>query len=148
MTAQPASARSDRATTSKPRTVLLLAGAIVLAVALNAAIALAATAMGAPAGYSPLSLPVQALFTVLGVVVGWVGWNLVRNRARNPRRTLQILIPVVLIASLIPDLLLLALGFIPGTNVQAVVALMLMHVVVVGCAVPAYVLASPVLQTR
>ena len=39
---------------------------------------------------------------------------------------------------------LLATGFIPGTRPAAVVALMIMHVVVLACAVPAYALLSPV----
>jgi hypothetical protein len=42
----------------------------------------------------------------------------------------------------VPDILLLALGFIPGTVPVAVYALMLMHVVVVAVAVPAYVIAA------
>jgi len=46
------------------------------------------------------------------------------------------------VVSLVPDLVLLIAPVIPGTNPPAVISLMLMHLVVVGCAVPAYVLAS------
>jgi len=46
------------------------------------------------------------------------------------------------VVSLVPDLVLLIARVIPGTNPPAVISLMLMHLVVVGCAVPAYVLAS------
>ncbi|MFS0735054.1 DUF6069 family protein [Microbacterium sp. 1P10UB] len=137
-----ASSLPRQASTSKGRTVLLLATAVVTAVVVNACIALAAVAFGAPAGYGPLSVPAQALFTVIGVVVGWIGWTLVHARARNPRRVLRILVPVVTLASLVPDVLLLVFGFIPGTNLPAVAALMLMHLVVVACAVTAYVLAG------
>ena len=42
----------------------------------------------------------------------------------------------------IPDVLLLALRFILGTTVSAVIALMVMHLVVVAVAVPAYMWAS------
>ncbi len=123
-------------------TVLLLAAAALVAVALNAAIAWVGVMLGAPAGYGPLSLPAQALFTVIGVAVGWIGWRLVMTRARHPRRVLRILVPVVTALTLVPDLLLLAAPVISGTNVAAVVSLMCMHLVVVACAVPAYVLAS------
>jgi hypothetical protein len=148
MTTATSTSTSRRASTSRGRIALLLIAAIVVAVALNACIALIAVALGAPAGYGPISLPAQALFTVLGVVVGWIGWSLVRSRARNPRSVLQVLVPVVTVASLIPDVLLLVWGFIPGTNPPAVIALMLMHVVVAACAVAAYVLAAPVGNSR
>ncbi|RZU11080.1 hypothetical protein EV645_6238 [Kribbella rubisoli] len=46
--------------------------------------------------------------------------------------------PAVLVLSMIPDLLLLATGFIPHTSGIAVAGLMLMHVVVTAVAVPAY----------
>ncbi|WP_368497173.1 DUF6069 family protein [Herbiconiux sp. A18JL235] len=121
-------------------TALLLAAAALVAVALNAAIAWVGVTLGAPAGYGPLSLPAQAIFTVIGVAVGWIGWRLVTTRARHPRRVLRILVPVVTALTLVPDLLLLAAPVIPGTNAAAVVSLMCMHLVVVACAIPAYIL--------
>ena len=123
-------------------TALVLVGAIVAAIAINAVIAWVATAFGAPAGYGPLSLPAQALFTIVSVVVGWVGWRLISARARDPRRVLRILVPLVVAVSLIPDLLLLAFPVIPGSTPAAVIALMLMHLVVAACAVSGYVLAT------
>lgn len=135
--------RADRRTTgSRLRTALILTAAIAVAIATNSVVALLAVAAGAPATYGPLTLPAYALFTTLGIVVGWIGWSLVRRRARNPRRTLSILVPIVTVASFIPDVLLLVLRFIPGTTVSAVIGLMVMHVVVVGVAVPAYIWAS------
>lgn len=134
--AQPA------ATRPRVRAALILAAAVAIAIALNAVVAAVAIATGAPAAYGPLTPPAFGLFTALGVAAGWVGWSLVRRHAKYPRRTLSILVPVVTIASFIPDVLLLALGFIPGTTTGAVIALMVMHVVVVAVAVPAYALAS------
>jgi len=131
-------ARGSHAT----RTAILLAAAVLVAVAVNAGVAALGMAWGAPHGYGPMSLPAQALFTVAGVVVGWVGWRLVVSRARDPRRTLWFLVPIVTVVSLVPDLVLLLAPVIPGTNPPAVISLMLMHLVVVGCAVPAYVVAS------
>lgn len=110
--------------------------------AANSVVALVAISAGAPATYGPLTFPAYALFTALGVIVGWIGWSLVRRRARDPRRALTMLVPVVTLASFIPDVLLLVLRFIPGTTVSAVVGLMIMHLVVVAVAVPAYAWAS------
>jgi hypothetical protein len=136
-------ARGGRlASESRSRTALILAAAVVVAVAANAVVATIAVAVGAPATYGPLTFPAYGLFTVLGIVAGWIGWSLVRRRARDPRRTLTMLVPIVTVASFIPDILLLALRFIPGTTGSAVVALMVMHLVVVAVAVPAYVWAS------
>lgn len=127
---------------SRVRTTLLLAGAGVIAIAVNAAIAAAAITLGAPSGYGPLTVPANALLTIVGLAIGWVGWLFVQSRSRNPRRTLMVLVPLVTLLSFVPDILLLAVRFVPGTNAPAVIALMLMHLVVVACAVPAYWLAS------
>lgn len=133
---------SRTASPSRIRTALILAAATVAAVAVNAAVATVAVAAGAPSRYGPLTFPAYTLFTVLGVVIGWVGWTLVSRRAREPRRVLSILVPAVTLLSLVPDVLLLAFRFVPGTTTAAAVALMVMHLVVVLIAVPAYVLAS------
>jgi len=134
--AQPA------ATRPRARAALILTAAVAIAIALNAVVAAVAIATGAPASYGPLTPPAFGLFTALGVAAGWVGWSLVTRRAKDSRRTLSILVPLVTVASFIPDVLLLALGFIPGTTTGAVIALMVMHVVVVAVAVPAYALAT------
>lgn len=129
-------------TRSRMRAGIILLAAAVVAILLNAVVAAVAVAAGAPSGYGPLTPPAYGLFTVLGIGIGWLGWRLVLSRARDPRRTLSILVPVVLVTSFIPDILLLVLRFIPGTTTSAAVALMAMHVVVVLVAVPAYVLAT------
>jgi hypothetical protein len=122
--------------------VAILVVAVLVAVAVNAAVAAVAVAAGASADYGPLTFPAYTLFTVLGIAAGWVGWSLVHRHARSPRRALTVLVPVVALVSLVPDVLLLAFRFIPDTTTPAVVALMLMHIVVIAVAVPAYVLAS------
>jgi hypothetical protein len=48
---------------------------------------------------------------------------------------------VVLVLSMIPDLLLLATGFVPHTSGVAVAGLILMHVVVTAVAVLAFELS-------
>ncbi len=124
------------------RTVLILLGAIAGAVAVNAVVAAVAVRAGASASFQPLTPPVYATFTVLGVIAGWIGWRIVRRRSARARTVLMLLVPVVTLASFTPDLVLLATRFIPGTDPTAVVALMAMHVAVVAFAVPGYALAS------
>ncbi len=139
MTATPTAERV--ASRPRLRAAGILIAAVIVAVAVNAAVAAVAIAAGAPSTYGPLTLPAYALFTTLGVAAGWAGWVLVHRRARNPRRTLSLLVPVLTVLSFVPDVLLLVFRFIPGTTTPAVIALMLMHLVVVAVAVPAYALA-------
>ncbi|GAA1663671.1 DUF6069 family protein [Fodinicola feengrottensis] len=124
----------------------ILGGVIVLAVAANTAVAMVAGRFGAESTFAPLTLPVYGAFTVVGVVVGWWGWRFVEGRSARPRATLTALVPVVTVLSLVPDLLLLALRFVPGTNTAGAVALMGMHVVVAVLAVPGYLLTSRLLR--
>ena len=120
-----------------------LAAAAVIAVALNATVAAIAHAAGAPPDFSPLLLPTFALFTVAGIVIGAVGWARIRARSAHPRALLRRLVPVVLVASYVPDLLVGISGLLPGTTWGAVTGLMVMHIVVVGIAVPSYSLVLP-----
>jgi hypothetical protein len=121
----------------------VLAVAAAVAIALDAAIAALAIAGGAPADYGPLTFPAYALFTVVGLLLGWAGWSLVLRRAGRPRRVLMVLVPVVALLSIVPDILLLVFGFVPGTTAGAVVALVAMHVVVLVIGVSAFILATP-----
>jgi hypothetical protein len=130
---------------SRPLTEVgvLVAGAVV-AVAANTAIAFSALAAGASSSFAPLSLPVFAGFTVVGLIAAFFGWRIIRSRSANPARTLSIVVPVLVVLSYIPDVALLALGFIPGSSLTGVVALALMHLVVVGVAVPICLRLVPV----
>lgn len=139
MTASPLAPRV--ASRPRLRTAAILVAAVIVTIAVNAVIAAVAIAAGAPSTYGPLTFPAFALFTTLGIAAGWAGWVLVHRRARDPRRTLRVLVPVLTLLSFVPDVLLLAFRFIPGTTTAGVIALMLMHLVVVAVAVPAYALA-------
>lgn len=134
--------RRSTSRTGAGRTALILIGAIIVAVLLNAAVAAVAIASGAPSDYGPLTLPAYATFTVVGVVAGWAGWLLITRRARDPRRILRVLVPAVVALSLVPDVLLMMFRFIPGTTTSAAIGLMAMHLVVVLVAVPAYTLIT------
>lgn len=131
-------------TASLPRTAVLLAAAIVVAGAANSVIAFAAIAAGASRDYPPLMLPVYLAFTVLGVLVGYLGWRMIRSRVANPARVLRVLVPVALVLSWVPDVILAVVQFIPGTTLTGALALALMHAVVVAVAVPVYARIAPV----
>ena len=107
---------------------------------INSVIAvIARSVFDAPATFQPLTLPAYGFFTVLGAIIGAIGWHLIATRARHATRLLGWLVPTVLVLSLIPDLMLLADKTVqPGTTTAGVIALMLMHFGIAAAAVPAY----------
>ena len=114
----------------------ILAAAVV-ASAGDAAISLLARALGASSRFQALTPAAYVPLTVVGIVLGAIGWGIVRRLAKDPRRLLGRLIPVMVVVSFVPDLALLG-GNQPGTSGLAVVALMVMHVLVATVAVLAY----------
>ncbi len=140
MTTVPASTT----TTALPRrrAAVILIAATALAIAINALVAYIALTAGVSSTFGGLTAPAYTSMTIVGMVVGWVGWRVIATRARNPRKALTIAVPAVLVASFVPDILLATLQFMPGTTATAVAALAVMHVVVVAIAVPAYASAS------
>lgn len=131
-------------TVSAPRTAVLLAAALVVAGLANSVIALTAHAAGASSDYAPLMPPVYLAFTAVGILGGYLGWRIVRRVARHPARALRVLVPVALVLSWVPDVILAIVGFIPGTTLTGAVGLGLMHAVVVAVAVPVYARIAPV----
>ena len=109
-------------------------------VVINSVIALAGRALfDVPAEFQQLTLPVYGMLTVIGAIIGAVGWHLIATRARNATRLLSWLVPTVLVLSLLADLpLLMDKSSMPGTTTAGVLALMLMHFGVAAAAVPAY----------
>jgi len=107
--------------------------ATVAAGAVNSAIALIARALGAdPNVIIGLQPAAYLVLTLIGTVLGAVGWVIVRNRASDPAAVLRVLVPAAVVVSLIPDLLL---GLQAGWGV---LWLVLMHPVVATAAVLAY----------
>ncbi|MEU4652755.1 DUF6069 family protein [Streptomyces sp. NPDC023723] len=125
---------------------LVVAGGLVatavVAVALNAAVAAIAHAAGASDDFEQLHLSDYAFLTVVGVLAGAGGWALVRARAAHPARVLRTWIPVILLITFIPDILL-GTSDQPGTSWGAVIALMVMHLVVAAVAIPAFRVLLP-----
>ncbi len=92
-----------------------------------------------PDVFQPLTPPVYGMLTVIGAILGAIGWHLIATRSRNATRLLGRLVPTVLVLSLIPDVMLLAdRSAQPGITTAGVIALMLMHFGVAAAAVPAY----------
>lgn len=124
------------------RTGLVLVLAVIVAVAVNVVVAWVARGAGATPGFPPLTVPVFGAFTLVGVLVGWAGWRIIEHRSARPGRLLGWLVPVVGLLSFVPDVALGLLRFIPGATWPGVLGLMVMHVVVIVIAVPAYLIAG------
>lgn len=137
-----ASAASPTATTA-PQRVLLAAGlAAVLSGVAAAAVALATGPLGVTQ-LPQLTPAVDAVFAAVAAVIGAIGWQLVRGRAADPRRVLSRLVPAVLAASFVPDVVLGVLTA-ADTGVAPVVALALMHVTTIAISVAVYARVLPV----
>ncbi|MEO6085351.1 MAG: DUF6069 family protein [Umezawaea sp.] len=104
----------------------------------NTVIALLAHAAGASPDFQPLQFGTYLSLTVVGVLAGAVGWQVVRRRAANPAALLRRLVPAVVVVSLVPDVVIGFDDTYPGVSWGAVAALMLMHVAVALVAVPVY----------
>ena len=136
----PTSASAHRP--SAGHTVGSLAFAILVGAAgagiATAVIALIARAAGASEDFQPLWPSAYLPLTVIGVLAGAIGWQIVRRRAKDPATLLRWLVPTVVVVSLVPDV---AVGFsdsYPGVSWGAVAALILMHLAVAAVAVPVY----------
>jgi len=101
-------------------------------------IALIARAAGASHDFKPLWPSSYLPLTVLGVLAGAIGWQIIRRRATRPAAVLRWLVPTVVVLSFIPDIAVGAAGGSPGVSWGAVSALMLMHLTVAAVAVAVY----------
>ena len=114
---------------------LLVLATVAASAAVTSAIALVAHATGAGEGFAPLQPQIYLTFAVVGTLAALGGWaHIVRIVARSAR-LLRVLVPVLVVLSLVPDVMLLVTGFIPGSTPAGVIALMLMHPVVAASAV-------------
>jgi len=130
---------NDTRTVSWKSTAVAAAVGAVGGLVINSLVALVAKAVfDIPDEFQQLTLPVYGFLTVLGAIVGAIGWHLVVARSRNASGVLRVLVPTVLVLSFIPDVMLLVTESQPGTTTAGVVALMLMHVGVAAAALPAF----------
>ena len=140
----PASSASVRPAATPGRTAVLLGIGFVIAGLATSVVAFIATALGAAEGFAPLMPAVYLPFVAVGIVAAVVGWRIVRARAANPYAVLRVLVPVVLIASFIPDAVLIITRFIPGTTLLGGLSLSVMHLIVAAVAVPLAQRIAPV----
>jgi len=101
-------------------------------------IALIARAVGASHDFTPLWPSSYLPLSVLGVLAGAIGWQIIRRRASRPAAVLRWLVPAAVALSLIPDIAVGAAGSSPGVSWGAVSALMLMHLAVASVAVTVF----------
>jgi hypothetical protein len=114
-----------------------LLAAIVIAGLADAVIALLARIGGASPAFAPLQPASYLSLTAFGILIGAIGWAVVRRVAKNAATVLRWLVPSTVVVSFVPDLAVLA-GGSPGSGPLAVIALMGMHVTVATVAVLAF----------
>jgi hypothetical protein len=103
---------------------------IVAAVAANTIIGLiAVTLLNPDPGFIPLTVPVPAVFTLAGVLGAVAVYAALVRFARKPVEQFRKVAMIALVASFVPDILMLLTGFNPGTTLANVVVLIVMHVV-------------------
>ena len=122
---------------------MLLVGLVAALVGV-AVVALVTRALGASTEFKPLTPQAYIFLATLGYLIGLAGWSFIRAKFRRPAFVLSRVVPVVLVLSFIPDLLVLAFHALPGTTLGGVIGLMVMHLVVAAAAIPAYRRALPV----
>jgi hypothetical protein len=143
-TVTPAPSASIRPAATTGRTVVLIIAGIIVGGLATTVVALIATGLGAAQGFAPLMPAVYLPFVGVGVIAAVVGWRIVRARAAHPAAVLRVLVPVVLIASFIPDTILMVTRFIPGTTLLGGLSLSAMHLIVAAVAVPLAQRVAPV----
>jgi H+/Cl- antiporter ClcA len=137
--------------TSTPRrlkTIAAMPAAVAAAVLVGDLVSMVIARMAHGAGvsqsFAPLHFATYTSLIVLGVIGGAVGWQLLRTRATYPRRLLARLVPLVLLLSFVPDVLMGITKAETGTTWGGVLALMAMHIVVASAAVGSYLHFLPV----
>lgn len=108
-----------------PRVALGVVSAVVVALIVNTGVAFGTEALeqGTRTGLLPVA---YGPLTILGVIAGTVGWAAVRRYAARPGAVLRVLVPVVVALSLVPGIVLFAIG----TDPVNVIGLWVMHLVV------------------
>ncbi len=99
-----------------------------LAIVVNVVIrTVAVSVLGIGEGFLPLGVGPTVFFTVVGMAGAVVVFGLVIRLAKRPVRVFR-RVALVLLVSLVPDLLLLFSGSMPGTTIAGVFTLMVEHV--------------------
>ena len=103
--------------------------AVALAVVVNVVIrTVAVSVLGIGEGFLPLGVGPTVFFTVVGMLGAVVVFGFISRFARRPVRLFRRVALVVLLVSLVPDVLMLFSGSMPGATVAGVGTLMVEHV--------------------
>ncbi len=103
--------------------------AVAVAILVNVVIrTVAVSVLGIGAGFQPLEVGPTVFFTVVGMVGAVVVFGLILRFARRPVWLFRRVALAVLVVSLVPDVLMLFSGSMPGTTVAGVLTLMVEHV--------------------
>ncbi len=102
---------------------------VALAVVVNVLIrTVAVSVLGIGEGFEPLGVGPTVFFTVVGVAGAVVVFGLILRFARRPIRLFRRAALAVLLVSLVPDVLMLFSGSMPGATVAGVLTLIVEHV--------------------
>ena len=126
-------AHSPLATSAEPRRGLLTAAATTVAAATGANLAiwvLADALVDVPERFTPLQPGSVVFMTVLGVLLAAGFLRLLAGRTERPAETFRRIVPIALVVSLVPDVLIWTSGaYQSAAEAQTVLPLMAMHVV-------------------
>ena len=142
---------SSEPSATRPTIVVSIAwivGAVVVACLADLVFASIAHAAGSPHKFSPLKPVSFVPLTVFGIVIGAIGWALIRRYAARPRAVLKIVVPLVVALSWLPDIMLYINKTKAGTTERGVATLMVMHLTVAAIAVFAFLKAMPLPADR
>jgi hypothetical protein len=91
--------------------------------------------LGVPAAFQPLSTLGVATVTIVGMIGATIVFAWIARTQPDPRRTFLKVATTGLIVSLLPVLVVWAIGVFPGTTTAGILSLMVLHVVAAGFAV-------------
>jgi hypothetical protein len=130
-----ANIRSDRNLPTRIALPTVLVASVVASLIVELIIAAIAHGAGAYSDFQPLTFGGLIGPTVLGLLIAVVVWELVRRRAGDPVAVMRRLVPIVVVLSWVPDVVLgathrEAASQLPHTTWGEVAALMVMHLFV------------------
>jgi hypothetical protein len=118
------------------RLVAVGAGLAVLATAADVILAMALrSALGVPAGFSPLAFPGVASTTIVGMIGATVVFGWIARVRPDPRATFVRIAAAALVISWVPDLVIWGTRIFSATTENGILSLMALHVVAAACAV-------------
>jgi hypothetical protein len=112
-----------------------LVASVVASLIVELVIAAIAHGAGAYSDFAPLTFGALIRLTVLGLLIAVVVWELIRRRAGDPVAVLRRLVPIVVVLSWVPDVVLGATHGEAHTTWGEVAALMVMHLFVAAIGV-------------